>query len=320
MTTKLATSTPSGLPPWRRVLPFVVGILLVLYVVSRLDVGAFVAAVRRTNYLGFTAFAFTFIACSLSADVLATTHVYRRTVAPVRYRDLFVIRAASYLPSMLNHHVGQAWLTFFLAKAYRAPLARAAGATLLVYATTFGGLFAFLIAGLPLNHGRIPWLATTVTVVGVAGVGYGVALLVRPPLLTERPLLAPLFEVGLSGHLVAILWRLPHVVLQFLGAWVPFLFFGVEVPLADALALMPVIMFVVTLPVSPQGLGTRDALSLALLSGYAHGSPAERASAVAAATLSWLVVLTIIQLALSPLFMKAAYKLLGRSTTAERAA
>jgi hypothetical protein len=312
MTTNMATSASTPLSIWRRALPFVVGVGLVLYVASRLDLGAFVAAVRRTNYLGFVAFALVFITGALAADVLATTQVYRRTIGPVRYKDIFVIRAASYLPSMVNHHVGQAWLTYFLSKAYRAPLARAAGATLLVYATTFGGLYAFLLAGLPVNHGRIPWLGATVAGVGAAGVVYASVLAFRPRLLTDRPLLAPLFEVGLGGHLVAILWRLPHVLMQFLGAWVPFLFFGVDVPLADALALMPVIMFVVTLPVSPQGLGTRDALALVLLAGYAHGTPTERASAVAATTLSWLVVLAIIQLALSSLFVKHAYRLLGR--------
>jgi hypothetical protein len=137
-------------------------------------------------------------------------------------------------------------------------------------------------------------------------------LLWRPAALTSRTVLGPLFELGLGGHLGAALIRLPHVFVQFIGAWVPFFFFGVDIPLSDALALMPALMFVVTLPVSPQGLGTRDALALALLSGYAPGTPAERASTLAATTLSWMCALTVIQLALSPLFMRRAYQLLGR--------
>jgi hypothetical protein len=73
---------------------------------------------------------------------------------------------------------------------------------------------------------------------------------------------------------------------------------------------MPVLMFVVALPVSPQGLGTRDALALALLSGYAPGTPAEQSATLAATTLSWLVALTLVQLAFSPPFMRRAYTLL----------
>lgn len=311
MTADLPTDS-HPLPLWRRVLPFVVGGGLVAFVASRLDFATFVAAVRRTNYVGFVAFAFVFSATLLSADVLATTHVYRKTVGPVRFRELFVVRGAAYLPSILNHHIGQAWLTYFVSRAYKAPLTRAAGATLLVYATTFGALFLFLVVGLPLNHGRIPWLPGTVAVVGAAGAAYAVLLLVKPRVLAEKALTAPLFELGLGGHLVAILWRLPHVFAQFLGAWVPFLFFGVDVPFVDALALMPVLMFVVTLPVSPQGLGTRDALSIALLSGYAHGTAPERAATIAATTLSWICVLTLIQLATAPLFLRPANQLLGR--------
>lgn len=300
------------LPWWRRALPFVIGGTLVAFVLSRLDLRTFREAISRTNYVAFAGFAFAFTAILLAADVFATTDAYSRTVGRVRYRDLFVIRAASYLPSMVNHHVGQAWLTFFLAKARKAPLTRTAGATLFVYATTFGALFLFLLVGLPFNRGRVSWLLPTVSTVGAAGVGYAIALAMKPKFLAERPLLAPLFDAGLRGHLAALVMRLPHVLMQFIGTWVPFLFFGIKVPFTDALALLPVIMFAVTLPVSPQGLGTRDTLSIALLSRYAVGAPGERNALIAATTLSWLAALTLIQLTLSPLFMKRAYRLLGQ--------
>jgi hypothetical protein len=308
--------TSHNLPLWRRILPFVVGGALVAFVVGRLDLAAFLRALGHTNYVGFFAFAMAFSTLLIVADVYATTYVYRRTIAPVKFKELFVIRAAAYLPSMVNHHIGQAWLTYFLSKAYGAPLTRAAGATLIVYVTTFGALFAFLLVGLPLNHGQLPWLLPTVAVVGAGGVAYGGMLLVRPSVLTSRTLFEPIFETGVKGHLAAMLVRVPHVFFQFLGAWVPFFFFGVKIPFADALALMPILMFVVTLPVSPQGLGTRDALSVALFSRYAPGVGTERASIVAATTLSWLCILTIIQISLSPLFMRRAYRLLGRTDAA----
>lgn len=305
----------AALPAWRRVLPLVVGGLLFLWVARRLDLAAFREAIARTNLPAFVGFAGLFSAALLLADVAATTRVYRR-LGPVRFEELLVIRAASYLPSIVNHHVGQAWLTYFLARAYRTPLARAAGATLLVYATTLGALFVFLLSAYPLNGGRTTWLGPALAAVGAAALGYGALLLARPGVLAARPLLAPLFEAGLGGHLDALAFRLPHVGVQFLGAWVPFLLFGVDIPLGDALALMPVLMFAVTLPVSPQGLGTRDALAVALFSSYAPGeTPGERAAAIAATTLSWLVVLTLAQLALSPLFYRRAAQLLGRSAS-----
>lgn len=314
MTPDAASDAPSRasprLPPWRRLLPLLVGGTLFAIVLSRLDFATFTEALHRTNYLAFSAFIVAFSVALLVADVLASTFAYARTVGSVRFRDLFVIRGASYLPSILNHHVGQAWLTYFLAKTRGVSLARTAGATLFVYATTLAALFAFLLLGLPFNHGRVVWLMPVVITVSVAGVGYILAIAIRPRWLADRALLAPLFEAGVRGHLTAVAVRMPHMMVQFAGTWIPFLFFGVELPFVDALALLPVIMLAVTLPVSPQGLGTREALSIALLSAYATGNAAERSAVIAASTLSWLVLLTLVQLLLSLVFMRSAYRLL----------
>src|SRR5262245_39786065 len=123
-----AVAPRSDLPLWRRALPFGMGLLLVGWVAHRIDWDPFRSAVQRTNSAAFFGFAVAFYCALWVADVLATTHVYRKTIAPVRFRELLVIRAASYLPSLLNHHLGQAWLTYFLSRAYRAPLGRTAGA------------------------------------------------------------------------------------------------------------------------------------------------------------------------------------------------
>ena len=99
--------------------------------------------------------------------------------------------------------------------------------------------------------------------------------------------------------------------MQFLGTWLPLRFFGVNVPLYEALAFVPVIMLVQTLPITPQGLGTRDVVAIELLAGYVDGPPEQGRAAVAAATLSWACSLTLVQLLISPLFMRRARRLLG---------
>lgn len=303
-------------PLWRRVLPFVVGGALLAYVFSRIDVRALVNVLAKTNYAGFFAFTAAFALALLAADTWATVEVYRRTIGEVRYRDLFVIRAASYVPSLVNHHVGQAWLTYFLSRVYGAALWKVAGATLLVYATTFGALFFFLLMGFIFGASPPTWLASTVAVISLAGLAYLVVVRLRLGILSRWQITEPLVRVGVRGHLVLLLYRLPHVAVQFFGAWVPFFFFDVKIPLSDALALMPVFMFVVALPVSPQGLGTRDALALALLQPYALGDADQRTAAIAATTLSWLGALTLVQLVMSPFFMRRAYRLLARSREA----
>lgn len=307
------SAEPDAPPLWRRVLPFVIAIALLGFVIGRLDFRAFWQAVSGTHYVLFFAFTTLFNVALVAADAFATAHVYRVSVCPVRYHELLVIRAASYLPSLLNHHVGQAWLTYFISKVYRAPLWRVAGATLLVYVTTFGCVYTLGLLAVVFNHGRVAWLVPTIAIIGAGGVMYLALIAAKPRFLRERQATAPLVEAGVGGHLLAFVYRLPHVLVLFVGTWVPFSFFGVEIPLTDALAYIPVVMLVTAIPITPQGVGTRDVVAFSLLAHYAPGNAEQQAAAIAATTLSWAAALTLVQAALSPLFMRSAQRMLKRA-------
>ncbi len=315
MTARAAATAPAELPLWRKLLSFLIAAALIAYVLSRLDFAAFLRALGSTHYFEFAGFIVVFQLALLSADSLATSHVYRSVVCPVRFRDVMLIRGASYLPSMLNHHVGQAWLTYFVSKAYRAPLWRVAGATLLVYATTFGGVFLLGVAALPLSRGHVPWLATVLGALAVGGVFYMVLVYLKPAFLRRRQATAPLMELGVRGHLRELAYRMPHVAVLFVGNWVPFLFFGVALPLSQALVYVPALMLVAALPITPQGVGTRDVLALELLS---HFTPAgdHHGAAIVAATLSYACGMTIVQALFSPLLMRRVQRLLSAPAAA----
>jgi hypothetical protein len=216
--------------------------------------------------------------------------VYRRTVAPIPFPAFWVLRGASYLPSLLNHHVGQAFLTYYVARRYRVPLARMAGGTLLVYVSWMGclagtGCLAMVAAGQPVV---LPALVIA------AGLAYLGVIAVRPAFLAQTKLLAPLFEAGLAGHLLAMAVRVPHLVVLFLGTWLPFLFFGVDIPFASAITYVPILMVGVTLPITPQGVGTRDLIAVTFFETFAAGATHEaRLAAIAAATTSWVVAFTL---------------------------
>lgn len=306
----------SDAPAWRTALSIGLALALIGFVLSRLDLAAFRRALAGTNHLAFAAFVVGFNFALLGADAVATTWLYRRTLAPVRVGEILVIRAASYLPALLNHHVGQGWLTYFVSRVYRASLARVAGVTLIVYATTFAAVVLVGVVAVPLAGGAVPWLAPVVGALVVAGVGYLGVLAWRPRWLAGRPALAPLFELGIGGQLLATATRIPHVLVQFAGVWVPLRLFGVDVPLGDALAYVPVVLLAVTLPLTPVGVGTRDVLCVELFAHHAAGPPEAQRAAVAAATLSWVTGLTLLQSVVSPLMLRLANRLLARATTA----
>ena len=300
-------------PLWRQLLPFVVAIALVTFVLARVDWSAFGGALASVNYPAFMLFMAVFVVALLSADVLAACYIYRKSVNPdISYWHMFCVRGASYLPSLLNHHVGQAWLTYLLAKVYKAPLKRTAGATLLVYATWGGcllalGCVALFLSGLARGYLAIP--------LG-AGVAYLILLAVKPAALANNSVLGPLFEAGVSGHITAMVARVPHVVVLFLGTWLPFFFFGVKIPLSTALVYMPIIMFVVGLPVAPLGLGTRDALVAEFFQDYAVTAQTadERLGVLAASTVAVAVAVAIFGALVGVVMMRYALRLIPRES------
>ncbi|WP_242515349.1 lysylphosphatidylglycerol synthase domain-containing protein [Sorangium cellulosum] len=300
----------------RRALPFALAVALVAAVLGRLDHGAFLAALSRVDAPLFGASAALFVLALLAADTFATVLVYRRSIARVAFRDFFVLRGASYLPSLLNHHVGQAFITVFLSRAHGVPLARAAGATLVVYASWLGCLLLLGALAFPANGGSLAGSALLLA----AGALYLALLALRPARLARTRLLAPLFEAGVRGHLVALAARVPHLVVLFAGTWLPFWFFDVRIPLDAALTYIPILMVAVTLPLTPQGFGTRDVLAAALFEGFAAGvTREERLAAIAASTTAWAVALTLVEAALGLALLRVALPRMEAKGAAEAA-
>jgi hypothetical protein len=307
---------PPPAPLWKRVAPFVVALALVAFVASRLDLDTFVAELLRVDYASYLAFAAAFVIGLLSADTLATVLIYRRTVARVRYRDFFVVRGASYLPSLLNHHLGQVFLTYFMARAYRVTIQRVAGATLLTYATWTGCLLGMAILALFLSGDAEAWGLVALG----AGLAYLVVIAARPRALAKNGVLAPLFDAGVSGHLLALVARVPHFVVLFLGSWIPFRFFGVNIPIEEAIKLVPVLMVAVTLPITPHGVGTRDLLAATFFEAFAAGAThEERLAALAAATTSWAVASTLFEALVGLVLMRKALPRIAPGALAEEA-
>jgi hypothetical protein len=142
---------------------------------------------------------------------------------------------------------------------------------------------------------------------------YLAVLALHPAPLARIPLLKPLFAAGVRGHLIALVARLPHAVVLFFGTWLPFWFFEVHIPPGPALLYVPVLMVAVTLPITPQGIGTRDALAAAFFERFAPGDTSEaRLGAIAAATTTTLVALLVVEALLGLILLGPAARLMGR--------
>src|SRR5262245_48429154 len=72
-------------PWWRRALPFAIAAGLVAFTLRRVDLSAFAQQIAAVNAPAFLGLASLFVVALLTADAFATTVVYRRTVAPIRF-------------------------------------------------------------------------------------------------------------------------------------------------------------------------------------------------------------------------------------------
>ena len=299
----LSPSDAPSPPWWRRALPFAIAAALIGFTLRRVGLHTFAKQIAAVNAPLFLGFATLFMVALLTADAFATTIVYRRTVAPIRFGEFWILRGASYLPSLLNHHVGQVFLTYYIARGHGVPLARMAGGTLLVYVSWMGcllgtGCLAMVVAGQPI---LMPALIVA------AGLVYLAIIALRPAFLARTKLLGPLFDAGLVGHVIAVVVRLPHLAVLFLGTWLPFAFFGVDIPLGAALAYVPIVMVGATLPITPQGLGTRDLIAAHFFERFASGAThEERVAAIVASTTSWVVAFTLTQALFGLLLLRKA--------------
>jgi hypothetical protein len=310
--------TEKKTPLWRKIVPFVVAAGLLFLAFRNIDFPAFAAALSKLNYVAFLGFCTIWVLVLLASDSLGTLTAYRGSAPGVRFFDFYMLRGASYLPGIVNHHVGQAYMTYMFHKLFRLPLARMAGATLLSYAGWMGCLVLCMAVALPFSGLSAPiWY--TPALLG-AGVLYLVVIAAKPARLVKIGFLAPLFEAGIVGHAVALAARLPHLFILVLGNWVSFKFFDVHIPIGTAMTLLPIVLVAVTLPITPQGFGTRDMLSQKFFVMFALGATEpERLGRVAACTTSFGVAATLLGGLVGVIAMRVTNRRLAEQRASELA-
>jgi len=240
-----------------------------------------------------------------AADSAAMYYTFGWFGCRVPYRELYVIRAATYLLAVVQYYVGQAAILGFLRQKRGVPLGRGAGWILFISGINMAVLMLLASAGMVQAQIPLPWLRWVPAIVGAGAVLYGVVLKLKPAPLVRLSFLAPMFEMGIRGHLKAIVVRLPHIGVLLVWHYLALRWFGVEVPPLVALVYLPAVFFFAALPVSVQGLGLSQWAAVTFFAGYAPGGK----GAVLAYSLAMTGISLIIQVAMGVGFLRAAQTL-----------
>jgi hypothetical protein len=299
----------------RQLAPWLVAGATLAWLFHVVPLDALGAALRRASPWQFGVLVVVFVVGTLVADSFATWATFRWALpeAGLQFGEALEVRGASYLLAIIHYGAGQGGLAYFVNRVHKVPLARAAGAVLLimgvnVVVVALSALVGVLLGGAP----AAPALRALVIALACAFPAYLAVIAARPRLLLRRALLAPLFDAGLTGHAVAAVARLPHISWLLVGHYTAMRLFGVDPPVVTALALLPVVFVVTVLPISPSGIGTAQATAVALFAGYAEGgSPAAREAAVLAYGLALTFAALVVQAVLGLGFLRR----LGKAVT-----
>lgn len=268
----------------KRWLPWGVAIALLAVLFTRIPFDALRGALAHGSYLTLALYVLFEILIALAPDAWATKEALAAAGVRRSFRELVLARGATYLLGLLSYLLGQGGVGVWLAKRGVRP-AQATGAVLLLMVSN--GIVLLLIAGAGLLVSPSDRNLLLVVGAGLAGVlVYLAAIGLRVRWLQRWEMLAPLFDAGLMGHLRAIVARLPHMLLLAVLHWGAFRIWGIAVPPELGIALMPVVLLISALPITPGGLGSTQALQVLFFSSWAAGpTPEDRAADVLAFSL-----------------------------------
>jgi hypothetical protein len=252
----------------RRWWPWLVGAVILIVVATRIPVDAFRDAIEHGPHvrLGLVTLALT---CGILCTDSFTVWIGLRALGVRRpKRHVFAIRGATYLLVIVNYALGQGAFGLYLNRSGM-PGLRAAGATLFLVGTNLAMLMLATLAVWTFGssapaHDALWWTL----VLGCSGFAAYLAIVaIAPRFLSKNPLLAPLFDAGVRGHVIALIGRLPHTVMMVLAPWIAIRVWGIPVPPVAGLTLMPIVAIATVLPIAPAGLGTAQ---VALVYFFGH--------------------------------------------------
>ena len=268
--------------------PWLVSIAILAFLIARVPREALLNAIESGPWLSLGAYTLFQVLLVLLADAYATSVALAITGFRQRFSLIFLARGTTYLLGILNYALGQGALGLYLQRSGVTAI-RAAGTMVFVMVVNLGLLL--LVAGVASLAGGYPGTAPF----DLSPLGYGLlagtvlylAIIgLQPRCLQRYRLLEPLLEAGLRGHLQAAAGRLPHILALVLTHWGALRLWGIQVPLAQGVAMVSVVLLIGALPVTPVGLGTTQAAMVMLFSQYVPSPDSEvRAAAVLAFSL-----------------------------------
>jgi len=209
--------------------------------------------------------------CAVDAAVLRQAVSWFNV--PVRYADIFPIRATTYILTLLHALVGQGGLAVFLHKRYAVPFWQITGTVLVLWLveTYQLTLYSFVGASLAgeLGHRVSPWPY----VVLAAYLAFHLWFFSRPRAgrVGSAQILQTFYRARPWQYAVLLLMKTPNLLAAVTVYWLALPLFGVHVPFTTLLTYLPLVFFSTAVPAAAK-LGPSQAAWVYFFGDYASGA------------------------------------------------
>jgi hypothetical protein len=188
-------------------------------------------------------------------DSLVVTRVISWFNVPVRYADIFPIRASGYILSLLNEQVSKGAIALYLSRRDNVPAWEVGSSMLFIMFCEFYYLLSWASIGVTLERERlpaafhaIPWLALAAGVFFACFHLFFSGRIAAGAKLRERSIFRAFRQARLWHYAAVLAMRTPLILAAVFVYAQSLRLFGVEVGYGEMLGLLPVVFFGAAVP------------------------------------------------------------------------
>jgi uncharacterized membrane protein YbhN (UPF0104 family) len=322
----------------KHVVPWLIAAGIFAYLFHRYPPAQVWEALKCVNLPVFSAFAVSYFVFIFIWDSWVMKLVISKFSHAVRTGDILAARGATYLVMVLNYAASQAAFAYYLKRRYDIAIFEALGIFIFIVFIDLLWIITLALAGSFFQDYAVTGIALNRTVQIIAAAAYAFAILWisfwrhRPKRIYaieerigifERICRRPVFHIfdqaRPTDYLRVALLRTPIHFTIIISMFVVLKTFHADIPFTKILGNIPIVFLVGTLPITPGGLGTTNALMVELLSPYLSGpvfasgqvSPAEL---LFTASLLWMFANYLMKVIVGTFFLNRVSRALFRPT------
>ncbi len=260
----------------KKVFPWTAAALFLIYLFHSIDFTAFIEALLHINLMIYLPWLFLFGISAFLTDAQNLKVLLAKFDYDVSYKKLLYIRGVSYLAMVVNFTLGIGSISLCLKRYAGIPLLRSAS-ILLVYNSATQNCLAFIAAAGCLFFADSSTIPDKIFVLCLSILSISVIIIVTLKLLPERgrllkfkqfEIVKVFYELPWKSYIVITFWRGCYYLTFLVFFYYAVRAFNMQIPIGALVVYVPMILLIISLPVTPFGLGTSQAAMILFFNGY----------------------------------------------------